>query len=324
MREWYDKEDEHLLERTRVGLKEGWHHPESIEESNGSITRDFAYDPKEQALKPFEMDLFLPVLVEDPSRATAWKAGTIIRETAIYLAATMLCGTAATVREHKRSGQRVRGTECQELSQSLCRERLMGWTKQWANQLSDLRGFGSVLGWRIVALRHLLIDLAEEEKPLPTKQAAMLLLTSGEASTWDQVHLQAQYQAVFYSLRMLKQVLGFLVAFKTSEGQQHEQGDDGAITGLLKVLGSLPQIAAFFEPEKPEDEEARRELSGAVDLVSRDFDVAAHETPEEQQYELANIGKKRKGKKKFKKSDEDHGLRQTQNAFAMLDEGGED
>ena len=313
-REWYDNEDERLLERTRAGLKEGWQHSGSAEESNGSITRDFAYDPKEEALKPVEMDLFLPILFEDASRATAWKAGTIIRETAVNLATTTLCGTAATAREHKRSGQRIRGTECQLVSFALCRERLLGWTEQWAKQLSDMKGLDSVSGWRIIVLRHLLMDLVEEEKPLPTTHAAMLLFTNGGAPIWDQVHLQAQYQAVFYALRMLEQVLGFLIAFT-----EHDD-DEKTIVETLEVLRSLPDIAAFFEPWPSEDEGTRTALDEAVEQLFGDCGVNVQEAKGEES-ERANGGKKRKGKKRDKERDENRRSRQTQNAFAMLDEG---
>lgn len=259
---WYATKADRSLSQMRADLASGWpaNGRPDLEVADGHSgtkhsgqtdsvdKRDFAYDQLEEDLKPTDMDIFLPVLFEDPSRATAWKAGSAIREVAMHLA-TSVCGTTATVQEYKRSGQRIRGAACEQISHEACHEYLRRWAKEWSNQLERYSALGPDRQWRIRLVELLLDDMAAQEMSLPSREAVHITLVQGPATNWDVMHLHAQYQAMYYSLRILKQVLGFVVATEQSKAVAD-------LEHALRELKTLPTIATFSDSETRDNDTA--------------------------------------------------------------------
>lgn len=322
---WYATEDARVQQQRNSDLARGWTRPRDSGKSgpdaagydnrlvkgndtiDGVSFRDFAVNQKAQDLKPSDLNLFLPVLFEDISRATAWKAGSVLRGVAMHVATT-LCGISATVNEYKRSGRRVREAVCQQIPRELCIQRLETWTNDWLSELKKLSMARDSWKWRIVVVKLLLADMAREEMTLPTRDALRELLTNQPAETWDAVHLHAQYQAEYYSLRVLKQVLGF-VSYANDKNEP-------ATTEALQALETLPSIAGFCDPVTSECDDAWRT---ALDRFLDEWCVSGRSTntePAATEPELPATTRqaKRSGSARKKRKT----TKQMQNAFSSL------
>ena len=73
--------------------------------------------------------------------------------------------------------------------------------------------------------------------------------------TWEDIHLEAQIQAVLYSLRMIKQILQYITSSATEEPLP------GELLELAAELGDLPLLAGLM----PSPFELR-EAMGKVDI----------------------------------------------------------
>jgi len=116
----------------------------------------------------------------------------------------------------------------------------------------------------------------------------MRLLLQGQlyAQDWTYTHFSAQLQAVIYSLRLLKQVLGVASALNiVSE-------EDVAVADLRSCLTQMPTLCALF-PGKTVD------FSGVDGLVEGLLDTLGVRS-EETFMESGEVKKKKKGKKKRK------------------------
>lgn len=320
-RAWHAAADSRIMEQMKADLARKRHDrsgagdngPPSATKCSNTVnaesidrvdTRDFAYDPEEEDTKPCEPDLFLPVLFEDTTRATPWKAGTLLREVAMHVA-TSLCG-APVVFEYKRSGHRIRGAACQQLAHELGEQRLNQSTTDWRSELHTLSPLEDVWRWRFLVMKLLLADMVREEMTLPTRDSVMSVLQNSTASTWDWVHLNAQYQAMYYSLRMLKQVLDFVTQFERDEASSRKYLDEAA-----HLLKTLPSISAFCDAKWDEERE-RPERENAVHRLLRE-----NALPESAKATKALTRGEKDGRKKRRMA------YQTQNAFSALEEDAE-
>ena len=196
-------------------------------------------DPDDQAGSE-TLDVFLPLLFEDPTRATAWKMGAAFRETAEHIARGV---GAATLCEYRRSGQRIRRYLVDRSSTDTHDERLDNWTKVWSKYFRKDTHLDATSRWRLLVMRHLLSDMVNQDIALPDEAAVTIILDGTAVLTWHLAHLSAQYQAVFYSLRMLKQVLG--CRLQSEERRTRTSMAHGET--CWSMLKTFPGIAAFFE-----------------------------------------------------------------------------
>ncbi|KAK3724070.1 hypothetical protein LTR37_001192 [Vermiconidia calcicola] len=180
-----------------------------------------------------QLHLYLPTLFEDPAKGSAWRVGEFSRRTAEVLILNSVSMPAATLLEYRRSGSIVHPAEIQKISKSKV-------DKQLADCLSILRAYiqdesrlQGVSRWRVSLMKLGLRDLAGQGKILPSFDSVVAVLSRDALSTWGLVHLSAAFQAQFYSLRMLKQVL-------QHEKQLGNKWEDGGL------LDDLPGIAEFF------------------------------------------------------------------------------
>jgi len=149
----------------------------------------------------------------------------------------------------------------------------------------------------------------------------MRLLLQGQvyAQDWTYVHFSAQVQAVLYSLRLLKQVLGVTSALNTI-GKAEEVAV--AVAGLEDCLAQMPTLCDLF-PAKPV------ELSNVSSLVDNMLETVGFNS-EETFTEPADVKKKKKkGKKKRKAAEKEEGgagavkqakhVQRGSNMYALLD-----
>lgn len=180
--------------------------------------------------------MFLPFMIDDIHKASAWRCGSDLRK----LAYTVLAhgGTFTAIDEFDRRGDRVvacRVDLYHDLLQALHSYR--DWLSQ---QLSAVQSKDTQSPWRVIAAITLLCDLQAQDKPAPALADITTVVCTGKLSSWAQIHLTAQLNAVLYSFRMLKLALGFKLA-------GHDLAwPDRHVHGLSGLLTTLPPLSELF------------------------------------------------------------------------------
>lgn len=198
--------------------------------------------------------IYLPLLIEDPSRASAWKISRDLRQFA-YSCLTFNIGDSSpeSIMEHSRRGPRIEP----DVIQTLSKKKVISFARKLAAGLEEFKSlfskFSNPIIWRTFALSEILHRCAENQKKPPSRSALASQIT-GQANrkiTWLQIHFSAQMEAVLYSMRMLKQILHHmrllpepqpseLLAKRTSSSST---GDSFLrLSAILDTLPSLSQV----------------------------------------------------------------------------------
>jgi len=187
--------------------------------------------------------MYLPFLIDDPTRASAWRESTYIRSVAY---STLFLNRAVQLTEVDRRGLRIA-----EISVTLLTPLELESTMQELN--SSIHRMREVLGqvsevsyWRTFALLSVLRVLKDEVKAFPSKERVdRVFFGKLGQQTWSQVHLAAQVEAYLYSLRLLAQVL--MVTLTPGLAPVIERAQIPATLGmLLKSLETLPMLAQLL------------------------------------------------------------------------------
>jgi hypothetical protein len=190
--------------------------------------------------------IYLPLLIENCARRSAWAGGgSRIRALAYSLLdmAFPSTNTSRHVTEYSRRGARVGpinvdildGSEIDAIAKSV---------------LDGLRstticGDGQALiNWKTFALSEIWLPSEDNNNVILSPEGMRKFYEGGYTTsrvTWDDIHLTAQVQAVFYSLRILNDLIS--VAIPGLEGC-----DARGIAGqLLDALSALPPMRTLFQ-----------------------------------------------------------------------------
>jgi len=160
---------------------------------------------------PDMLPCYLPFLIDDPSRSSAWTPSSRIRQLlySILPFAFPLDRDKCIVQEYIRKGHRIAFSQTSLLSES----DLSDQAKQLSNAIretpiADFRS-GAWTHWWLFALSVIATWNNDSEKTPPPPSTMTRVCkgaTSGKVLLWEDVHLTAQIQGVLYSLRMLKQL----------------------------------------------------------------------------------------------------------------------
>lgn len=259
--------------------------------------------------------MYLPFLTDDISRFTAWNVATDVRQLAYsILLQTFHHDTA--VQEYRRSGTRVASVLVDKLSDTEIiteADALSGYVKAlfaWLRNDTDLDGDQV---WACLAMQHVMKYCVSDGQSLPSLDDMIRAMTSRKERKWHVLHLNAQFQAAFYSLRILKQILAFALA------QETKRDETGSLAKLSALLGDLPRITEFFA-ERHAESAARRKAEdrtwrGLLDSLLFAL-TGKEETEGDSQQKEARPRKKAKKNKKSKVGSSTL----AENPFAMLAE----
>lgn len=220
------------------------------------------------------MRVYLPFISDDPARSTAWNVGKEIRVLA-YSIVLLLQHVRQqqqqqqqqqehdffNIQEYRRTGARISAVLLELMSGSGSdTEGIISTSARLAsclqNGLDTAKGMNlqqEADAWRFVVMQHLLTHLHHEGLTLPSIEDAVQVVLQGTGTgsreeckerKWQMVHLDAQYQAAYYSFRMLQQLLA--VTADTAVNHDEEDDDDDDFTNLRGILQSLPRISTFF------------------------------------------------------------------------------
>lgn len=185
--------------------------------------------------------MYLPFLIEDPSRASAWGVSSGLRS----LAYTLLAGldpqrSMPSILEYSRRDVRILATVVSTLDNS----ELMLSAKMMNRKLVAIHDqfatFSPAGTWTIFGLIEVFSWYMDRGRALPSRSAFSKLFCSSEGNliSWQDVQLSAMVQAALYSTRLLKQVLHLV----NSSGTTRLESDLSALDSCLKKLPSLQEL----------------------------------------------------------------------------------
>lgn len=218
------------------------------------------------------MRVYLPFISDDPARSTAWNVGKETRMLAYSIVLLLQQRRQQqqqqqhdffNIQEYRRTGARISAVLLELMSGSDSdTEGIISTSARLAsclqNGLDTAKGMNlqqEADAWRFVVMQHVLTHLHHEGLTLPSIEDAVQVVLQGTGTgtgsskeeckerKWQMVHLDAQYQAAYYSFRMLQQLLA--VTDDTAVNHDDDEDDDD-FTNLRGILQSLPRISTFF------------------------------------------------------------------------------
>jgi len=262
-----------------------------------------------------QIQTFLPFLFDDPTRASAWRTSGHIRRLAYSILA--LHGPPFTLSECDRRGERMVGVDVSLLSNqdvlaesrallSSITDVLPTSRNHNRNTLSENEGIVDATptpsAWHLYLLTSVLRCIATSSTAPPSRQRILHFTTSSaSAYAWPHVHLSAQCEGTFYSLRVLGQILEVALCgdIPVREGKEGEVGPEvvQVLKNLSRVLTTLPNVEDVFGQAGAGFRDGLwgaqeiKALEGVMDVV-----LGREETREEGG-STKHRGKKRKGRK---------------------------
>lgn len=283
------------------------------------------------------VNVYLPFLIEDPSRATAWSVSAKLRSFAYSLIASVNSQVKVRdVLEYSRKDNRIIPHDIHLDDQPCLDHFVASLNRRLANVLQRYKTKPKAIMWRVFGMIEVFSWHVESGRIVPSHKVAVKALcgSSGKTTTWQDIQLSAQLQAALYSTRILKQILAHVNARCALE------------TAYLKLQGyltSLPELKnLIIRPTSLGDFMSDSEISSTFDFIRSSSLVEAdkanyaenHDTPiqsSERSYTDANGGdawitvnvKHKKAKKQGKSSIENRVVsmnpqRPTNNIYGML------
>ncbi|OCL01408.1 hypothetical protein AOQ84DRAFT_9899 [Glonium stellatum] len=198
-------------------------------------------------LQPTKLYIYLPFLIDDPARSSAWSFGNSIRCLG-YSIITPAHSPTFWMKEIGRRGQRIAETdyalyptektvaESGHLTRVMC---------QWANTCQEL---SIAQMWRLFGIYLICRELLDDNSTMiPSEYIKQLVNCHVSVMNWAFIHLSAQLQAVLYSLRMLRQFTNVFLA--ASPERVRGTGFINSVAGLNQHLSNLPPLHELFPKE---------------------------------------------------------------------------
>ncbi|KAI9681422.1 MAG: hypothetical protein M1817_002706 [Caeruleum heppii] len=254
-------------------------------------------DASKRIRSPTTYNVYLPFLIDDPSRASAWDTSADIRHLAYSILEDSFYPHSVhrgegSIMEYNRRGTRIVGSEVPLPNHGETRKQIGSLRSMISNYTPLFAAQPTTSKWRAVATHLLLSQLHKDTAHDTTITSLQSLLPDifGQDSTktsppyppnkktslktsWQTVHLHANYEGIFYSLRMLRQLVDVTLAFHgTNIGECQP-------TGLLPhelqeiqcLLEDLPCLAEFFDDTNQDEAvEQNKVLQAVLDKVRGD------------------------------------------------------
>lgn len=201
-----------------------------------------------------ELELYLPFLIEDPARSTAWHAADEIRSLAYSIPVMLEQFVSFRIKEFHRSNgvDGIKAVVLDPLQGSDLQEQVHDLSMSISDfhsraDLDESASFGDnterIEQWRCFVAQRLILNAMNKERTPPTaKDLIAAVMHDAVQTSWERQQLAAEYQAMFYSFRMLKELLKY---------STQKAGDDvqESIRNLDNHMSSFPTIAEFFAPQ---------------------------------------------------------------------------
>ncbi|TQB74490.1 hypothetical protein MPDQ_004792 [Monascus purpureus] len=186
---------------------------------------------------PGVLHMYLPILNDDPARRCAWVAGRGYRTLgySILNMSRQVTRRSSFVHEYVRRGQRIVVDRITLVSEGQITIEMRALSQRLALVQAMIGDCPSPGCWTMFALSEIYnLEPNRARLPKPEQLTRFLRLGyMGKKLDWADIHLLAQSQAVLYSLRILKQLIGV-----ASQAKDVANEVEGALAGLppLRVL----------------------------------------------------------------------------------------
>ncbi|KAL8889783.1 MAG: hypothetical protein Q9215_002971 [Flavoplaca cf. flavocitrina] len=212
------------------------------------------------------INIYLPFLIDDPSRASAWYVSSFIRQIIYDLIAARAATIQAslplpTIVEFSRRGLRTVPSIVSPLPSSdpIAEQKYICDIHTLSFRLRDakarFRTISTMFQYRIFALRESYRWYIINSKNPPSRKSIAPTMTGhvGSLVQWEDIHLDAQVCSVLYALRMVKQCLGYITVEKLGrEGILELQDTLEDLPPLSWLLPSSVELRKFADEEKIE------------------------------------------------------------------------
>jgi hypothetical protein len=192
------------------------------------------------------VQIYLPFLLDDPSRASAWHSSWNIRCFAYSLATLApeeICELELV--EYSRRGTRITPTNVERKDREGCIDFAESFLQMLHSIGVRLNEVDNIIFWRSVSAILVLSWYMAEGQAMPGEHElhrAWNGKRAGNTLTWRMLHLSAQLQAVILTLRQVQQVLNCLNSLGRLES-------DGPLAQLIQTLSRLPMLEFIIPPE---------------------------------------------------------------------------
>ena len=181
--------------------------------------------------------MFLPVLIDDPSRSSAWAIAMNLRRFAYAL---LTQNSSSVVLEYGRRGSRIQPTMFQTEEGYLCTSDAATICRRLSAIDEEFGPMPAWLTWRIFGMMEVFSWYLEGRTLPPSNMSSKAFVGRDEIRlSWQDIHLAAQLEAALYSVRILKQVLGYVIQIN----------GNSALPELLELyqrLASLPPLGSLM------------------------------------------------------------------------------
>ena len=186
-----------------------------------------------------ELQMYLPLLIDDPSRVSAWNVGWDLRCFSYSLLSSNNSLGESKLYEYSRRGGRIVGYKVSKMTKNQQLEYGDSLRRRLGAMKTCLEDIPVAFAWRICAMSETLSWYVEDGRALPANQAIMAVLTGivSETLGWETIQLSAQVEGALYSYRILKQILGY-----TWEDLPAITPWKSEVWELLEILPSLDQM----------------------------------------------------------------------------------
>ena len=196
--------------------------------------------------------MYLPFLIEDPSRVSAWGVSRGLRA----LAYTILAGLGTqrrtpSILEYSRRDIRIVANDVRVLDSSETLHSAKTLIRKLVAVKDRFAALAPTIGWRIFGMIEVFSRYVEGGRPLPSHHDFSKIFpgNQGRLSSWQDVQLAAMMQAALYSMRLLKQALDCVNRTQKGTGRQELE-----VLELHSHLESLPSLQELIPTwQGPED-----------------------------------------------------------------------
>lgn len=181
--------------------------------------------------------MYLPFLLDSPTRTSAWESSKDIRQLAYAILQTVTGLPIPTVAEFRRLDQPSAGTPIKvppiaevEMDAAVLEDVLSSITK-------DVKNSKAV--WMTLSVYQDVTMTTSQGKVQPLSLKLLQQAVDGklDITSWESVHFLAQCQATYYSLRMLQQIM--------QHAATQGKGLPPALVELQDCLSKLPSLSDF-------------------------------------------------------------------------------
>ncbi|KAL9117745.1 MAG: hypothetical protein Q9187_005714 [Circinaria calcarea] len=192
------------------------------------------HEPGEEVLR-----VYLPFLIDDPSRISAWDASSDLRCFAYSLLSlgSTIGHKSVFIHEYGRRGNRIVYHEVKMISPEMCTQ----YAKTMLDRLMAIRAIlydmPEFVQWRVFSISMVMCWYADNGRTPPLDECLLMVLGGAYVNTikWEIIQLSAQSQAVMYSLRLIQKIMRYLVHHTSTTL-------DIQLMEVWKVLQKLPSL----------------------------------------------------------------------------------